>query len=85
MAARGGKRPGSGRKPVAAEAETRIIATKAITDTFGTKEEAFKWLIASGEAALIKFAFAHAFGNPVDNVNLSGEIKVKQITGIVVK
>lgn len=74
MAGKGGARPGAGRKPKAEEAETRVIATNAIISKFGSKEAAFEWLMGSGEPALVKFAFEHAFGKPVDQVQHSGEI-----------
>jgi hypothetical protein len=74
MAGTGGARPGAGRKTKAAEAETRDIACNALIEKFGSKEEAFKWLVESKEASLVKFAFEHAFGKPVETVKHSGEI-----------
>lgn len=74
MAGTGGARPGAGRKTKAAEAETRDIACNALIEKFGSKEEAFKWLLTTKEPSLIKYAFEHAFGKPVEKFNHSGEI-----------
>jgi len=85
MAGKGGKRIGAGRKRKAEEADTRVIATNALIDKFGSKEEAFKWLLESGEQSLIKFAFEHAFGKPTEKIDFTGELGIKQITGMIIK
>jgi hypothetical protein len=82
MAGQGGARKGAGRKTKAEELKTSAIATEAIVSRFGSKEAAFKWLIGTGEPSLIKFAFEHAFGKPVDNIKHSGEVATRKLLNI---
>lgn len=68
---RGGKRPGSGRKPIAEELKTVALARNAIVARYGTLDKGLKELLDSGEATLIKFVFEHAFGKPQDKVDIT--------------
>lgn len=67
----GGPRPGSGRKSAAEEFESRSKAVAAIEAQYGSLEEGLKKLLQSGEPALIKFVYEHAFGKPKESVDLS--------------
>lgn len=76
--AKGGARPGAGRKPKVDEIHIRNLATSAIEATYGSLQEGFQALLQSNESALIKFVFEHAAGKPKDtldaNVNASNEV-----------
>ena len=73
---RGGKRPGSGRKTKAEELKVANIAMDAIIEKHGSLKKGFQWLLSSGEASLIKFAFEHAFGKPTEKIEHSGELGI---------
>jgi hypothetical protein len=81
MGQRGGARPGAGRKTKAEELQIRNQAIDAIEQTYGSITEGLKFLLASREPALIKFAWAHAIGNPKDvlDVDMNGSIETLQI------
>lgn len=81
MSNRGGARPGAGRKTKAEELQIRNQAIDAIEQTYGSIVEGLKFLLASGEPSLIKFAFAHAIGNPRDvvDVDMNSTIETIQI------
>ena len=64
----GGKRQGAGRKPVSYEISAREICQSAIIRKFGTLEKGIEYLLESEEPTLIKFAYEHAFGKPVERV-----------------
>jgi len=71
----GGNRPNSGRKSIADEEKTREKAKAAIQAKYQTLEKGLESLLSSGEPALIKFVFEHAFGKPTEE--LAGEIGVE--------
>jgi len=79
MGNRGGARPGAGRKTKAEELQIRNQAIEAIEQTYGSIVEGLKFLLASGEPALIKFAFAHAIGNPKDVVDVDMNSTIESI------
>lgn len=72
MAGTGGSRPGAGRPSKADEQRVRDLSVAAIVKHYGSEEKAFIALLASKEAALIKFVFEHAYGKPRDKVELGG-------------
>ena len=69
--AKGGARPGAGRKTKTDEDKARDLAIQGIKNVCGSEEKAFEYLLKSGEPSLIKFAFEHAFGKPKERVDLS--------------
>lgn len=71
----GGARKGSGRKSISEEAGTRDLARKAIIAKYNSLDEGLKTLLATGEPALIKFVFEHAFGKPPTELN--GDVNVE--------
>lgn len=84
MASNGGKRPGAGRKPKTEELKIVNTAINAITARYGSLEEGFKALLATGEPSLIKWVFEHAAGKPQDRIDITSNGK-EVITGMVVK
>ena len=75
MANRGGKRDGSGRKPFAIEQKVSERMKAILSSIYdGDEDEAIRVAWNSGEPTLMKFILAHAYGNPTDNINLSGGI-----------
>ena len=83
MAGHGGIRAGQGRKKIAVELNTRLLALNAVIKVFGSQEAAFEFMLKSGKEQLVKWAAAHAFGNPIDQVQHSGSVAM-QITGMEV-
>jgi len=79
MAGKGGYRPGAGRKSYAEEYGIREMAIKAIEEQYGSITEGLKFLLNSGEPALIKFAWGHAIGNPKDNIEIDMTSVVEQV------
>lgn len=73
---RGGKRAGAGRKTKAEELKVAIIAQDSIVKKFGSLEAGFEWLLETGEVSLIRFAFEHAVGKPLDKVEHSGDLGI---------
>lgn len=73
--ANGGYRPGSGAKKRDREV-VRLLAVKSIVEAYGSEEAGFKALLQSGEATLIKFVFEHAYGKPVEQVDVAGDLSV---------
>lgn len=71
--ARGGSRKNAGRKSIAEELGTRDLARKAIIDKYQTLDNGLKTLLESGEPALVKFVFEHAFGKSPDQLNVQIE------------
>lgn len=71
--AKGGARPGAGRKRVHDEIAARDIAIKAIVSVYGSLEEGMKKLLLSTEPSLMKFVFEHALGKPADKVLHAGD------------
>lgn len=69
--AKGGSRPGAGRKPKADEDRIRDMAAKAMVGKYGSEQAAFAFLLESKEPTLIKFAFEHAFGKPKEKVDMN--------------
>lgn len=67
---RGGARNGAGRKSIADEEKTREKAKAAICAKYVTLEKGLESLLTSGEPALIKFVFEHAFGKPTEDIDL---------------
>lgn len=70
----GGLRAGAGRKPKTDEQKVRGLAIKSIKDRYGSEGEGFEALLASGEPALIKWVFEHAYGKPKERLELSGAL-----------
>ena len=83
MAKHGGARANAGRKSIVEELGSRELSVSAIVDFYGGVKEGMVALLATGNPLLIKFVFEHAFGKPVDNVNLSGAVDVT-VTGMKV-
>lgn len=76
----GGARKGAGRKSIATEEKTREKAKAAILAKYETLEKGLESLLSSGEPALIKFVFEHAFGKPVEDIDVTSNgnaIKIK--------
>jgi hypothetical protein len=71
--AKGGSRPGAGRKPKTDEAHVRNLAIKSIVSMYGSEAKGFKALLQSGEPALIKFVYEHAYGKPKEKIEHSGD------------
>jgi hypothetical protein len=71
--AKGGARPGAGRKRVHDEIAARDIAIKAIITVYGSLEEGMQKLLLSTEPSLMKFVFEHALGKPADKVVHAGD------------
>jgi hypothetical protein len=84
MERRGGKRPGSGRKPLAEEMKTQVIAMNALVSRYGSQELALQAALDSGKDQLIKFVYEHAFGKPQDKIEHSGEVH-QNIVGMIIK
>lgn len=72
---RGGARTGAGRKSVATEEKTREKAKAAIQAKYETLEKGLESLLNSGEPALVKFVFEHAFGKPVEDIDVTSNGK----------
>jgi hypothetical protein len=85
MAAKGGARPNSGRKPIHDEVKSRDLAIGAIIKKFGSIEEGLIFLLDSNEPQLQKFVFEHAIGKPKENINHSGEVSMPAIQYILPK
>ena len=82
--AKGGARPGAGRKSLSEEVNSQQVAMSTLVSKFGSKEAAFEYLIDSQEPALIKFVYEHAFGKPQDKIEHSGKI-TQSIVGMIIK
>jgi hypothetical protein len=82
----GGKRKGSGRKSIAEELGTKDLARNALIAKYETLDNALKKLLETGEPALVKFVFEHAFGKSPEHIDLTskGE-QLHTITGMIVK
>ena len=76
MASRGGHRENSGRKPKDEREKVRGLAISSIIKRFGSEEEGFESLLASGEASLIKFVFEHAYGKPKEQIEIPDGITI---------
>jgi hypothetical protein len=78
--ASGGKRVGAGRKPVHEEQKARELCQSAIINKYGSLEAGIEFLLMTEEPALLKFAFEHAIGKPVDKVeqNITGLTLVEE-------
>lgn len=73
MSVKGGARPNSGRKSKAIEQKVSERMKCVLASMYGGDEdEAIKAAWNSGEPTLMKFILSHAYGNPTDNINLSG-------------
>ena len=73
--AKGGARPGAGRKPVHDEIHARQLAQGAIIKKFGSLEAGLEFLLATGEPTLMKFVYEHAIGKPTEQHKIEGELK----------
>ena len=82
--ARGGSRPGSGRKSLSEETNSQQMALSALVAKFGSKEAAFEFLLGTEEPSLIKFVYEHAFGKPQEKIQHSGEV-TQNIVGMIIK
>lgn len=72
----GGARPNSGPKPKAEQERTKDLCKAAISGKYGSPEKGLIALLESGEPALVKFVFEHAYGKPLDKVEQSGGISI---------
>lgn len=72
--AKGGLRPGAGRKRKVDEMHVRNLATSAIEATYGSLQNGFQALLKSNEASLIKFVFEHAAGKPKDTLDIDAKV-----------
>lgn len=79
MAGRGGFRPGAGRPTKNDEVRVRDLCLSAIEEYYGGVKEGLIELLKSGEPALIKFAWAHAIGNPKEHVDIDMMANVEQV------
>jgi hypothetical protein len=84
MEKRGGKRIGAGRKALAEEQKTQVIAMNALVAKYGSQEAALTAAIESGKDQLVKFVYEHAFGKPQDKIEHSGEV-TQNIVGMIIK
>jgi hypothetical protein len=66
--AKGGKRPGAGRKPVHDEVIAKELCQTAIINKWGSLEEGLHFMLSTEEPALVKFVFEHAIGKPTDKI-----------------
>lgn len=66
--AKGGARAGAGRKTIAEEVNSRELAMSALIMKYGSREEALKSLLDSGNPILMKFVYEHGFGKPIEKV-----------------
>lgn len=66
--AKGGVRAGAGRKTIAEEVNSRELAMSALIMKYGSREEALKSLLDSGNPILMKFVYEHGFGKPIEKV-----------------
>ena len=75
--ARGGVRPGAGRKPKAEEEKTRRLALSGLLKAFGTEEKAFAFLgqVAKEEKSFnhAKLLFEYCYGKPKENISIDNE------------
>jgi len=78
--AKGGARPGSGRKPKHEEDRVKAKALKAIRDTYGSEDKGFRALLRSQEPSLIKFVWEHAYGKPKETIKHEGDGIQKLLT-----
>jgi len=85
MGTHGGKRIGAGRKTVSEEVNSRELCTRVLIKKYGSLDLAIENLLKDENPILKKFVFEHAIGKPTENVNLSGEVEIKQITGMIIK
>ena len=74
--ARGGVRPGQGRKSAHEEIMAKDLSQAAIISKFGSLQAGLEFLINTGEPSLLKFVFEHAIGKPVDKVEQSGGLTI---------
>lgn len=81
--AKGGARPGAGRKSIRDELRVQNLAIKTLTGKYGSEEKAFEALLDSKESSLIKFVYEHAYGKPKEKLQVEneGELTVKIIRG----
>ena len=77
MAGRGGKRINSGRPTIAKELATADLARNVLIEKYGGLNDALIALLQSGEPALLKFVFEHAFGKSPDKIEHSGNQSLK--------
>lgn len=82
--ARGGARPGAGRRTLAQHLKTADLAQKALISRYGSLEKALVALLNMNEAVLTRFVFEHAMGKPTDNIEVDGEI-VQELTFKVIR
>lgn len=68
--AKGGKRPGAGRKKKVDEELVKTLAVKAIRKKFGSEEKGFAHLLESGDSGLVKWVFEHGYGKPKEKVEV---------------
>lgn len=71
---RGGRQPGAGRPKKVDEDKIVRVATMAIERKYGSLEAGFEWLLNSGEASLVRFAFEHAAGKPREKISVNHEV-----------
>jgi len=62
------RKAGPGRPTLSVEINSRELCQKAIIAKFGDLEKGITYLLESGEPTLLKFAYEHAYGKPVERV-----------------
>jgi hypothetical protein len=66
----GGVRKGQGRPKKADEERVRSLSVNAIVFHYGSEDAGFAYLLASGEPVLIKWVFEHAYGKPIEKMEV---------------
>jgi len=79
----GGVRPGQGRPKKADEERVRTLSIGAIIDHYGSEDAGFSALLASNEPSLIKWVFEHAYGKPVEKMQIDQTTNFPQINLIM--
>lgn len=81
--AKGGARPGAGRKSIRDELRVQNLAISSLKKKYGSEEKAFEALLTSGEPTLIKFVYEHAYGKPKEKIEMEqeGELTIKIVRG----
>jgi hypothetical protein len=79
MAATISRKAGPGRKPLSVEMNARQLCLSAIEKKFGSIEKGIIYLLETEEPALVKFAFEHAIGKPIDQVQATHTVEVLKV------
>ncbi|MEM6814909.1 MAG: hypothetical protein AAF600_10995 [Bacteroidota bacterium] len=76
MSERGGARPGAGRKPKDKEEKAKRLSIKALVETFGSEEEAFKHAAQKAQSddknsyQYFKILIEYAYGKPKEKTEM---------------